>query len=185
MATYQIFIEANEMPESTIGLNASYMYQDGFLRVYNKGRVVAFQEARKGEGFVIICEKGKVYLKKLVPPQKNGALVAWLLRFNKNNRATSIDEYNRILAGQRKRRDWIGYEEWEYKSEGYVFTLCNSPMDNNFRNVAGFISDAITKKEVINLIPFMVHHPDWYILKHLSERFGITEEEFRKAKENN
>lgn len=182
MATHYIFIDEEQEQECVLGINTSYLYQDGFLRIYNKGHVVYFEEAHKGDAFVVICEKGKAFLKKMVPPQRTGALVAWLLRFNKDNRANSIETYRKRLEGQRKRRYWEGYQEWEYKSDGYVFTLCNSPMDDNFRNVAGFVSDAITKKEVIDLIPLMTNYPDWYIFKHLSECFGITEKEFNDAR---
>lgn len=184
MATHQIFIYDEQTMEEQLGKNSSYLYQDGYLRIYNKGRVVYFLEAHKGDAFAVICDKGKAFLKKMVPPQRKGALIAWLLRFNKDNRANSVEEYKRMLIGQRKRHLWEGYEECEYKSQSYIYTLCNSPFDSNSRNVAGFVSDAISKKEIFELIPFMVHHPSWYVQKLLFERFGITEEEFEKARKN-
>lgn len=181
MATHTIFIQ-REIPKKKLSNNVSYAYFDGFLRVYNRGRTVCFEEALKGDAFVIICERRKAFLKKMVPPQRRGALVAWLLRFNKDNRATSVEEYERLLYKEKRRRYWEGYQEREYKSDGYIFMLCNTPIDDNYRNVAGFVSDAISKKEVIELIPLMVHHPEWYVFKQLSEAFGISEEEFRAAK---
>lgn len=182
MATYPIFIEEEEIPEKKLSNNVSYIYSDGFLRVYSRRCVVAFEAAHNGDGFIVICERGKIFLRKMVPPQRTGALISWLLKFNKDNRATSVEQYERLLYSQRRRRYWEGYQEWEYKSQGYVFTLCNSPIDGNCRNVAGFISDAVTKQEVLQLVPLMNYHPDWYILKHLSERFGISEEEFLEAR---
>lgn len=184
MATHQIFIYDEQTNEKQLGKHASYLYQDGYLRIYNKGRVVYFLEAHKGDAFAVICDKGKAFLKKMVPPQRKGALIGWLLRFNKDNRANSVEEYKRMLIGQRKRHLWEGYKEREYKSESYIFTLCNSQFDNNSRNVAGFFSDAITKKEILELIPLMVHHPEWYVQKLLSERFGIAEEEFQKTRKD-
>lgn len=182
MATYQIFITGEDVEDRQLGINSSYSYQDGFLRIFNKDRVVYFEEPQKGDAFVVICERGKIFLKKMVPPQRRGSLIAWLLRFNMKNRATSLDDYNRKINGQRKRRYWEGYKEKEYKSDGYVFTLCNSPFDRNYRNVAGFISDAVTKKEILGLIPLMVHHPDWYVKKILWESFEISENEFEEAR---
>ena len=48
------------------------------------------------------------------------------------------------------------------------------------------ISNAIkySKEEIIELIPFMIYHPSWYVQKLLYERYGITEEEFNNACEN-
>ena len=182
MATYQVFIEAEEIPEQELTKKVSYLYSDGYLRVYNRGHTVSFERANKGDGFVIICDKGKAFLRKMVPPRGSGALVTWFLRFNKYNRATSIEEYEKLLYWNRNKRQWEGYREREHKSEGYVFTLCNSPVDDNYRNVAGFVSEAVTKKEVIELIPLMTHHPDWYIQILLWETFGVTQEEFQNAR---
>lgn len=181
MATHNIFIE-HEVREQKLGISSYYTYEDGFLRIYNKGRRVYFLEVNKGDAFVVICERGKVILKSMAPPKRNGALIGWLLRFNRDNRASSIEEYKRKLYGQRKRREWEGYKEKEFVSYSYMFTLCNSPIDTNYRNVVGFFSDAITKNEVLALIPLMQHHPEWYIKKILWENFNISEIEFDTAK---
>lgn len=182
MATYQIFINDEEVEHTQLGINSSYSYLDGFLCIYNKEKLVYCIGPEKGEAFVVICDRGKVFLKKMVPPQKRGALIAWLLRFNKDNRASSLEEYKRKLYGQRKRRDWEGYKEREFISNSYVFTLCNSPFDANYRNVVAFISDAITKKEVLGLIPLMQHQPEWFIKKILWESFNISDHEFEEAR---
>jgi hypothetical protein len=182
MASHNIFIGGQEVYDKPLGINSSYTYADGSLRIYNKGRVVYFLEAKEGDAFVVICDKGKAFLKKMVPPQRKGALIAWLLRFNKDNRASSVGEYKRKLPVERQRHYWENYQEQEYKSDGYIFTLCNSRIDNYTRNVAGFFSDAITKKEILGLVNRMNHHPEWYIKKILKERFGISEEEFEEAR---
>lgn len=182
MATHQIFIGDEEILERELGINSSYTYQDGFLRIYNKGRIVYFLEVKKGDAFVVICDKGKAFLKKMVPPQRRGALISWLLKFNKDNRASSLEEYKRKLPSERERHYWENYQEQEYKSDGYVFTLCNSPKDHYSRNVAGFFSDAISKKEILQLTNRMNYHPEWYVKKLLNERFGISDEEFEEAR---
>ena len=182
MASHNIFIGDQEVFDKELGINSSYTYSKGSLRIYNKGRVVCFQEVKKGDAFVAICNRGKVFLKKLVPPQKRGALVSWLLRFNKDNRATSAEEYKRKLLAERKRHYWEKYEEKEYRSDGYIYTLCNSPMDQYSRNVAGFFSDAISKKEILGLVNRMNHHPEWYVREILKESFGISDEEFEEAR---
>lgn len=182
MATYQIFITDKEVEYTQLGMNSFYSYRDGFLCIFNKEKLLYCLEPKKGDAFVVICDKGKVVLKDMVPPKRRGALVAWLLRFNKDNRSSSLEEYKRKLCAQRKRRHWEGYKEKEFISDTYMFTLCNSPMDANYRNVACFISDAITKNEVLGLIPLMQHHPDWYMQEILFNAFNISESEFRKAK---
>lgn len=184
MATYYIFIEDEHERQETFGKNACYVYMDGIMDVYNKGRLIYSQEAQKGDAFVAMCEKGKVILRKMIPPQRKGALVAWLLNFQKHNRAESQEEYEKKLAKYRERYNWYGYEEQKYRSWGYVFTLCNSPYSDGLRNVAAFVSDAVTKAEVLELIPFMKNHPDWYVQKLLWERFKISKEEFELARTN-
>lgn len=182
MATYYIFIEDDGERQQSIGQNACYVYKNETLEVYNKGRVIYSWEAHKGDAFAVMCEKGKVILKKMVPPQRKGALVAWLMNFQKHNRADSLGEYEIKLRKYRQRYEWYGYKEWQYRSRGYVFTLCNSPYSYEPRNVAAFVSDAITKAEVLELIPLMKYHPYWYIQKLLQERFRIAKEEFEIAR---
>lgn len=181
MATYYIFIEDEKEIQHNIGKNACYVYMDGILEVYNKGRLIYSWETHVGEAFAVMCEKGKVVLKKMVPPYRKGALVAWLLNFQKHNRADSQGEYEKKLKKYRDRYEWYGYKECQYRSWGYMFTLCNSPYSDEERNVAAFVSDAITKAEVLELIPRMKYHPNWYIQKLLWERFRITKEEFKVA----
>jgi hypothetical protein len=55
-------------------------------------------------------------------------------------------------------------------------------MNQYSRNVAGFFSDAISKKEILGLVNCMNHHPEWYVKKILNERFGISDEEFEEAR---
>ena len=181
MATHYIFIADEKEIHQNVGKNTCYEYTDGILDVYNKGRLIYSWEAQKGDAFVAMCEKGKVILRRMLPPQRKGALIAWLLNFQKHNRADSLEEYEMKLQKYRQRYEWYGYKEWQYRSWGYVFTLCNSPYSDEPRNVAAFVSDAVTKAEVLELIPFMKYHPDWYTQKLLLERFRITKEEFEGA----
>ena len=76
MASHNIFIGDQEVYDKELGINSSYTYSNGSLRVYNKGRVVYFVEAKKGDAFVVICKKGKAFLKKMVPPTEE---VHWYL----------------------------------------------------------------------------------------------------------
>lgn len=181
MATHYIFIKDKKEVQEQIGGNACYVYDGEMLKIYNKGRLVFELKALEGEAFAILCEKGKVVLKNLIPPQRKGELVAWLMDYKKHNRAKSQEEYRKKLAKYRDRYDWYNYMEWEHRSWGYVFTVCNSPYSEKLRNVAAFITDAITRAEVIELIPFMTWCPDWYTQKILFECFKITREEFEAA----
>lgn len=184
MATYKIFISDEEVEKKYLGINSYYTYLDGYLRIYNKGKMVYFLQPKKGDAFIVKCLVGKAFLKKMVPPLRNSNSIAWLIGFHKYNRAWNDEDYEKRLEERRKRHYWDGYEEWEYKSDGYRFTLCNSEFDSNHRNVVGYIKDTITKEEIIELIPFMIYHPSWYVQKLLYERYGITEEEFNDAYKN-
>ena len=58
MASHNIFIGGQDVYDKELGINTSYTYADGSLRIYNKHRVVYFQEVKKGDAFVVICDKG-------------------------------------------------------------------------------------------------------------------------------
>ena len=106
MATYYIFIEDKKEIQEQIGRNACYVYADKMLKIYSKERLVYSLEARPGDAFAVMYENGKAILKKLVPPQRKGVLVAWLLNYQKHNRAESQREYQIKLAKYRDKYDW-------------------------------------------------------------------------------
>ncbi len=180
MATYRVFI-GEETEKKKIGMRSAYSFVNGEFTVYRNDVPVWKQYAEDGDSFAILCYKGKVIVKNLIPPRRKGDLIAWLIGFNKHNRAHNEEEFEEILEEYRRRYEWEGYLEWEFRGENYLFMRCNRAYEEGYHNLVSLIGDSISKAEVLQLVP-MMEFPTMYIFKLLSENWGITPQEFNEAK---
>lgn len=181
MATHRIFIGKEDIEMRQIGMRSAYSFVNGEFTVYKDKKLVWKQCAKDGDSFVVLCYNGKVIVKNLIPPRRKGDLIAWLIGFNKHNRAHTEEEFEEILEEYRRRYEWEDYLEWELRGENYLFMRCNRAYEEGYHNLVSLIGDSISKEEVLQLVP-MMEFPSAYMIKLLSESWGISHQEFNNAK---
>ena len=156
------------------------------LRVYKGKQQLYQQEAEIGDAFEVIIklcvQKEKVFISPMQPPRKDWEVIAWLRGFGRNERVPTYDEYLILLETRREECQKPGYVESTTEGPNFAFTECSfiNGKRQEYKHVACWVDEEITKEEICHLIPEYVY-PEQYVRKVLSERFGITAEEFDEA----
>lgn len=163
----------------------SYLEEDGksFFQVYNDEELLYEQEAKPGDAFDVIFREGKttrtVYVTPMTPPRKKWEAIAWLLGYSKYARSCDYEVYSSLVEEKRELYGKMpGYVESVFEGPNFELTDYTFIGDkDNCRNMACWISEDITKEEILFLIPEFCY-PELYLKKVLWEKFDITEEEF-------
>lgn len=162
----------------------SYLEEDTkkVLRVYNQEELIFEQVANQGDAFEVLIKGSKTFVTPMTPPRKDWEVVAWLLGYSKSERTFSYKVYLELLEQKREKYETPGYVESILEGPHFEFSEYSNVDDANheYRNLVCYVDEDITKNEICHLIPEFVY-PQQYVKKVLSDRFGITDEEFRKA----
>lgn len=180
MANQRLFVNDPVLEPTRVGnsISTSYTYDGDKLTVFWKRETVEKTGIKPGDGLIISCYGDTPSIKKLGLPHQNADLLMWLCSFNKEARAHSLAEYQKLLEQRRPSFDWWGYSEWEIKGEGYAFTLCNRCDCGGVNHVAAYIDRPVTRamvKEVLLKWKRGVYFPREFVEKVLRNRFGFTE----------
>ncbi len=155
------------------------------LRIYKQEEMIFQQEATIGDAFEVIIKNGKkenAFITPMKPPKKDWEAIAWLLGFSKHERASTYEEYTKLLDSRRKVCEKSDYVESVLDGPKFEFIEYRLVDDetNQYHNLACWVDENITKNEIYLLIPEFIY-PEQYVRKVLSEKFGITAEEFDRA----
>ena len=180
-----IFI-TNHVMRKDICYGYWYSYQKEeekeILRVYKEEEKVFEQEAQTGEAYEVLFKKGFPYITPMTPPRKDWEAIAWLLGFSKKERFCSYQIYLDVLKKRREECETASYVESILEGPNFEFVEYSLVDDNKheYHNLACWVSEEVTKEEICHLIPEFTY-PEQYVRKLLSERFGISKEEFDNA----
>lgn len=152
------------------------------LTVFWRGQKVCERKAKMGDAFVVKCFGSEPTVSKMKLPHRNSDLIMWLLSFPKDCRAYSQEEFDQLFFEQRDIYDWSNYREWQVKGEKFEFILCNRPDCGGVHHMEAFVSDDITKEDVLEMLRKYkairgIYYPESFVKKVLQDRFGISEEE--------
>lgn len=152
------------------------------LRVYKQEEQIFEQEVSQGDAFEVIIKGNKTFVTPMTPPRKDWELVAWLLGYSKTERTSSYELYLELLETKRGKCEVPGYVESVLEGPNFEFAEYSNIDDENqeYRNLMCYVDECINKKEICHLIQYFIY-PEQYVKKVLFERFGITDEEFKKA----
>ena len=185
MARGKIFITGYKERKDVIG-DYWYSYsEDGVLRVYKQNNLVFEQGAKIHDAFEVIIKGGNkqnAFITEMTPPRKKWEVVAWLLGFSKFERSALYQEYLEILEKRKEESDKPDYVEFCMSGPNFEFveyTLIGGE-DGNYRNLACWVAEGITKEEVCHLIP-EYNYPEFYVRKVLAEVFEVSDEEFNEV----
>lgn len=177
----------NNPQDGEIAGSGRYMFDGEKIGLYIYGKLVYEESARIGDVYDAKEIGWKIYLNKVGIPENRGGVIAWLLKFNKKNRTSSYASLWQILEKECLNCPWNGgtCQPKCLKTTGYVIYICDEECNRTgYKSVAAWISDAITKQEVLNLIPLMTYYPEELVKYLLNKHFGITDAEFAVAKKN-
>ena len=164
-----------------------YDFDGKEIRLYIADRLIYKEPAKIGDVYDVKKSRNKIYLNKVGIPENKGGIIAWLLKFNKRNRTSSYVSLQEIKEKECYNCPWNGgiCKPTVLQSTGHEIYICDET-DNRtgYKSVAAWISDAITKREVLSLVPFMTYYPEALVKYLLSKHFGIIDAEFAEAKEN-
>lgn len=156
------------------------------LRIYKRDKQLFCQEANIGDAFEVIIKrcgnKENVFISPMTPPRRDWEVIAWLMGFSRKERASTYEEYLNLLETRREECQKPGYVEATTEGPNFAFTeysLVNAEK-HEYHYLACWVDEGITKAEICHLIPEFVY-PEQYVKKVLSERFGITAQEYDKA----
>lgn len=193
MANQKLFIEKTTMEAARVGnsMSTTYTYDGGRLTLFWRNRKVTERIGVKaGDAFIVRCDGSEPTLSKLKVPHRNDDLLMWLLSFSKEDRAYSAESYQELLAQRREEYDWWGYQDSEYKGDGYAFTLCNRSDCGGVHHIASFVDRKVDKelvKEVFLKWGRGIYWPRVFVERILRDRFGFTDcdlEELAKAEDS-
>ena len=166
----------------------SYVKFDGeTIKLYVHGVSVYAEPASLGDAYSTVENRGRIYLLKSGRPKNRGGIVAWLLKFSKESRTGNYDKIQNILFNECKRckrhkRNHKNCEIRALKWENYEIYICAANNDTGYRSVAAWVSDMISKEEVLQLVKYMSYYPDEFVKWHLKEYFSVSESEYEAAK---
>ena len=170
-----------------VGDNATCWFNGKNVTLRVNGKSIRTLEAKSGDAVSVERIGWKYLIYKVGIPENAGGVVAWLLCFNKHNRTPDIGRLHQIEGKECNRCSCNGSncikKELCSQSGGYCLVLCSAQNRTGYKCVAGWFSDNITKKEVIELIPLMGFYDDLFVRSVLADKFGITKEEFYEAKQ--
>lgn len=162
----------------------SYLNEEGrsILRVYNRNELVFECEAKIEDAFEVIGKNKGLYVTEMTPPRKRGEAIAWLLGFTKRDRASTCEEYKKLLNERYEKLPVIGYIEYRAMSLRFEYVKYSilTEIGNKRYNLACWVDEEITKKEILSLIPEF-RYPKFYVKKVLWQKFGITGDEVEQA----
>lgn len=189
MALQKLFL-TEKVHQERVGNSMSTTYcfdpKRETLTIFWKDQKVCQCKAQLGDAFVVNCNGSEPVVNKLRLPHKNSDLIMWLLSFSKECRTHSQEEFDQLLACQRKEYDWWAYRESEVTGENFRFVLCNRSDCGGVNHIAAFVSDDIGKKEALEMLKKYseirwIYYPESFVQKVLQDRFGISEQEFQEA----
>ena len=164
-----------------------YIFDGKEIRLYIADRLIYKEPAKIGDVYDVKEVRGEIYLRKVGIPKNRGGIIAWLLKFNKRNRTSSYVSLQKIKEKECYNCPWNGgiCKPTVLKSTGHEIYICDETHNRTgYKSIAAWISDAITKREVLSLVPFMTYYPEELVKYLLSKYFGITDAEFAEAKKN-
>lgn len=156
------------------------------IKLVCNGCVVYSENAELFDLYVVRKSGKRFCLNKMGIPETKGGVIAWLLKFNKNNRTFSYEYLERNVREECGTCCWNGgnCEHKVLKSSCYEIHLCETPNKTGYKSIAGWFSHAITKEEVLRLIPLMTYYDERLVKYLLNKHFEVTEAEFERAKNN-
>ena len=164
-----------------------YIFDGEEIKLCIAGEVIYREPAKIGDVYDAKKDGKKIYLNKVGIPENRGGIIAWLLKFNKRNRTSSYVSLQKIKEKECYNCPWNGgiCKPTVLKSTGHEIYICDETHNRTgYKSIAAWISDAITKQEVLSLVPFMTYYPEALVKYLLNKHFGITDAEFARAKKS-
>lgn len=144
MALHQIFLtETTEKKHVGNSISTTYSFDGETLKVFWKDNKPIKRKAKIGDVFNINCTGKLPQVSKQVLPTKKTDVIGWLLGFSKVRRARSYEEYKKKLNT---------LTTWEHQTKNYSYAMYKRPNKKALCRLAIFISEDITKDEIIELI---------------------------------
>lgn len=181
MITYKIYLGKKKDKEQ-LGSEISYSYNGEVIDVYKNDKLVYSKLAKPNDALVLIFKDNKVKLEKQKIPKEKGACIAWLLGFNQHQRFKRLKNYEDCCRAQKQEYSVFNYTETNYESDKYKLTYFSYEDSKKPIGIAAIVNDDLSKEEILELIPLMIYHPEWYVRRILKKRFEISEDEFLNAK---
>lgn len=185
MARSVIFL-TEFVERKTIKKDCWYSYFDEYgmniLQVYKGHELVYEREAKLGAAFEVIDRGKNPFVTPMVPPRGNGNIIGWLLGFSKRERAASCEEYRSLLNQKYTDHSLVRGVEHTISAVRFEFAkyVLLDEEDSSTHNLACWVDENITKKEILHLVPMFVY-PKYYVKKVLKEKFDISDEEVEEA----
>lgn len=185
MARSAIFL-TEFVERKTIKEDCWYSFFDEFgtsiLQVYKGQELVYEKEVKKGAAFEVIDRGENPFVTPMVPPRGKGHIIGWLLGFSKRERATSCEEYRKLLNEKYADNPLVRAVEYTTSAVRFEFSkyILLDEEESITHNLACWVDENITKQEILHLVPLFVY-PKYYVKKVLREHFDIGDEEAEEA----